>query len=144
MQVSANVFHLDILKGELSGKLDLSLMLLRPIIPARREVQLGDKQGVIVDPGPEAVAVRPWSRREFLEVERELRKGLARSIIAAGPQCYVRPSARRYRPMEKPTSLADARALPDTIIDNLDPEFILRFGIDLLGVPEAVQYVVKT
>ena len=30
MQVSANVFHLDILKAELSGKLDLSLILLRP------------------------------------------------------------------------------------------------------------------
>jgi hypothetical protein len=33
MQVSANVFHLDILKSELSGKLDLSLMLLRPPHP---------------------------------------------------------------------------------------------------------------
>ena len=56
MQVSANVFHLAILKAELSGKLDLSLILLRPLIPAGREVQLGDKQGVIIDPGPGAVA----------------------------------------------------------------------------------------
>jgi len=36
MQASANVFHLDILNGELMGKFDLDLMLLRPVLRRRR------------------------------------------------------------------------------------------------------------
>jgi len=144
MQVSANVFHLDILKAELSGKLDLSLMLLRPLTPAGREVQLGDKQGVIIDPGPEAMAVRRWSRREFLEVEREYAKDWRAALSRLDLKVMSDQVRDAIGPWRKPTSLADARALTDTIIDNLDPEFILRFGIELLGVPELVQYVMKT
>lgn len=32
--------------------------------------------------------------------------------------------------------------MTDTIIDNLDPEWLLRFGLRILGVPEATDYVV--
>ena len=31
--------------------------------------------------------------------------------------------------------------MTDTIIDNLDQEWLLRFGLALLGVPEATEYV---
>jgi hypothetical protein len=43
----------------------------------------------------------------------------------------------------KPTSLSDARTMTDTIIDNMDQEWLLQFGLDLLGVPEATDYVVN-
>ena len=46
-------------------------------------------------------------------------------------------------PWRKPTSLSDARTMTDTIIDNLDQEWLLRFGLDLLGVPEATDYVLN-
>ena len=32
--------------------------------------------------------------------------------------------------------------MTDTIIDNLEPEWLLRFGLELLGVPEATGHVV--
>jgi hypothetical protein len=43
----------------------------------------------------------------------------------------------------KPKSLEDARKLADTIIDNMDPEWLLRFGLSLLGVPEATDWVLN-
>jgi hypothetical protein len=43
----------------------------------------------------------------------------------------------------KPKSLDDAKQLTDTIIDNLDPEWLIKFGLDLLRVPEATEYVVS-
>ena len=33
--------------------------------------------------------------------------------------------------------------MTDTIIDNMDPEWLIRFGLDLLGAPETVEYVVS-
>ena len=51
---------------------------------------------------------------------------------------------RALGPWREPTSLEDARALTDTIIDNLDPEWLLRFGLNLLGVPENADLVVRT
>jgi hypothetical protein len=51
---------------------------------------------------------------------------------------------RAIGPWRKPTSLQDARALTDTIIDNLDPEWLLRFGLNLLGVPANADLVVRT
>ena len=46
-------------------------------------------------------------------------------------------------PWRKPASLDDARGMTDMIIDNLDQEWLLRIGLELLGVPEATDYVVN-
>ena len=43
----------------------------------------------------------------------------------------------------KPKTLADAKQIADTMIDSMDPEWLLRFGFDLLGVPEATDWVVS-
>src|SRR5581483_1485960 len=37
----------------------------------------------------------------------------------------------------------DAKQIADTVIDYLDPEFLLSFGLDLLGVPETTEDVVN-
>jgi hypothetical protein len=34
------------------------------------------------------------------------------------------------------------KQVADTIIDNMDPEWLIRFGLDLLGAPEATNYVI--
>ena len=39
--------------------------------------------------------------------------------------------------------LEDARQLTDLIIDNLDAETLLRFGMDLLDVPQATTWVIN-
>ena len=43
----------------------------------------------------------------------------------------------------KPKSLAEAKQIADTIIDNMDPEWLLRFGLHLLGVPESSDWVIN-
>jgi hypothetical protein len=43
----------------------------------------------------------------------------------------------------KPKTLEDAKQIADTIIDNMDPEWLLRFGLNLLGVPEAADWVIQ-
>lgn len=50
---------------------------------------------------------------------------------------------RALGPWRKPTSLADARTLTDTIVDNLDAEWLLRFGLNLLGVAGNADLVVR-
>jgi hypothetical protein len=50
---------------------------------------------------------------------------------------------RTIGPWRKPTSLQDARWMTDNIIDNLDQEWLLRFGLALLGVPEATEHVIS-
>ena len=42
-----------------------------------------------------------------------------------------------------PKDLKDAKHLADTIIDCMIPEWLLRFGLNLLGVPEATEWVVN-
>ena len=46
-------------------------------------------------------------------------------------------------PWRKPKSLRDARDMADTIIDSMDPEWLIRFGLNLLGATETAEYVVS-
>ena len=41
----------------------------------------------------------------------------------------------------KPTSLADAKQMTDYIIDNMDPAWLIAFGIELLDVPDAARAI---
>ena len=43
----------------------------------------------------------------------------------------------------RPKSLEDAKQMADIIIDYKDPEWLIRFGLDLLRVPEATEFVVQ-
>jgi hypothetical protein len=40
-----------------------------------------------------------------------------------------------------PKTLEEAKQITDTIIDNMDPEWLMSFGLELLGVPEATAWV---
>jgi len=43
----------------------------------------------------------------------------------------------------KPKSLAGAKQIADTVIDNLDTEWLFRFWLDLLGVLESTEWVIN-
>jgi hypothetical protein len=143
MQASANVFHLDILKSELMGKFDLDLMLLRPVRNGGEEVQLGNQQGIIFKPGPETAALRRWARKEFLEAEREHARDWRLALSQLDLKEMSNQVLKAIGPWRKPVSFQDARELTDKIIDSLDPEFLLRFGLNLVGVSEATEWVVN-
>jgi hypothetical protein len=44
---------------------------------------------------------------------------------------------------KKPKTLEEAKQITDMIIDNMDPDWLLGFGMRLLGVPEAIDSVTK-
>jgi hypothetical protein len=138
-----NVHHATILRGELAGKFDLKTVHGRVMLAGGRHVQLGEKKGVIFERSPEAEAISRWGKREFLELERNIARQWRRALTSVDLDAMVRSVMRGLGPWRKPKSLQDARKMTDTIIDNMDPEWLIRFGLNLLGAPETVEYVVS-
>jgi hypothetical protein len=138
-----NVHHATILLGELAGKFDLKTVHGRVVLAGGRHVQLGDKKGVIFEHSPEAEAVSRWSNREFLELERNIARQWRRALTGIDFKAMVQSVASALGPWRKPNSLEDARKMADTIIDNMDPEWLIRFGLNLLGAPETVESVMN-
>jgi hypothetical protein len=134
-QSSPNVHHTTILKAELSRQFDLSTVYGRVVLAGGEPAQLGDKKGFVFRRSPEAEALERWTKREFLEVERNIAKEWRRSMVKT-----VMGELRRWR---KPKTLGDAKHIADTIIDAMDPEWLLRFDLDLLGVPKATDWVIQ-
>ncbi|MGB6874454.1 MAG: hypothetical protein WBD87_00330 [Candidatus Acidiferrales bacterium] len=139
-----NVHHSTILRGELAGRIDLKTVHGRVMLAGGRHVQLGDKKGVIFEHSPEAEAVSRWCKREFLELERNIARQWRRALTGIDLKAMVQSVASALGPWRKPNSLQDARNMADTIIDNMDQEWLIRFGLNLLGAPETVEYVVNT
>jgi hypothetical protein len=142
MQSVMNVHHMKILKAELSGQFNLDTVLLRPFVAPGKVVELGDSKGMLFQPSEEEDAIQRWARYDFLGLERQIAKRWRKMIEQIDLQAMSTTVLHAIGPWRKPTSLQDARAMTDTIIDNLDPEWLLRFGLQLLGVPEATEYVV--
>jgi len=143
LQSMMNVHHMQILKGELSGQFNLDTVLLRPLVASGKVVELGDSKGMLFRPSEEEEAVQRWARYDFLGLERQIAKRWRKMIEQIDLQAMSTTVLRAIGPWRKPTSLQDARWMTDSIIDNLDQEWLLRFGLALLGVPEATEYVVN-
>ncbi|HTV59445.1 MAG TPA: hypothetical protein VMJ93_11300 [Verrucomicrobiae bacterium] len=139
-----NLHHATILRGELAGKFDLKTVHSRVVLAGGRHVQLGDKKGVIFEHSPEAEAVSRWSKREFLELERNIARQWRRALTSIDLNAMAQSVATALGPWRKPNSLQDALTMTDTIIDNMDSEWLIRFGLNLVGAPETVEYVVNT
>jgi len=137
-----NVHHATILRGELAGKFDLKTARGRVMLAGGRHVQLGDKKGAIFEHSTEAEAVSRWGKREFLELERNIARQWRRSLTSIDLSAMAQDVLSALGHWRKPKSLQDARAMADTIVDNMDPEWLIRFGLNLLGAPETVEYVV--
>lgn len=142
MQSVMNVHHMQVLKAELSGQFNLDTVLLRPFVASGKVVELGDSKGMVFQPSEEEEAVQRWARYDFLGLERDIAKRWRKMIEQIDLQAMSTNVLQAIGPWRKPTSLQDARSMTDTILDNLDPEWLLRFGLQLLGVPEATEHVV--
>jgi hypothetical protein len=137
-----NVHHMNILKAELSRQFDLKTVYGRVAMAGGEPVQLGEKKGIVYRKSPEQEALERWTRREFLEIERNIAKGWRRSLTTVDFEVMVKHVKVNVGHWRTPKSIADAKQITDAIIDYMDPEWLLRFGLDLLGVPEATDYVV--
>jgi hypothetical protein len=83
-QSSPNVHHMTILKAELSRQFDLTTVYGRVMLAGGEPIQLGDKKGFVFRRSPEAEALERWTRREFLEIERNMAKQWRRSLTPGG------------------------------------------------------------
>lgn len=143
VQGNPNAHHLHILQAELHRQFDFKNVLGRVALAGGRRVQLGDKKGVVYQQSEEAEAFMRWSRREFLEVESDIARRWRRSLTAVDFKAMVTRVSEEIGPWRLPKSLADAKQIADTVVDYLDPEFLLRFGLDLLGVSQVTEWVVN-
>lgn len=141
LQSSPNVHHMAILAAELSWQFDLRNALGRVMLAGGERVQLGDKKGMVFRRSPEAEAFERWARREFLEVERNLAKEWRRALARIDFNAMVKSVTAELGHWRKPKTLEDAKVLADAIVDCVDPEWLIGFGLALLGLPSATEYV---
>jgi hypothetical protein len=137
-----NVHHMDILKGELTRRFDMKTTYGRVAMAGGERVQLGDRKGVVYRRSPEREALERWTERHFLEVERNFAKNWRRALARINFDVMVKAVMGEVGRWRKPKSVEEAKQIADTIIDYMDPEWLIRFGLDLLGVPEATNQVV--
>lgn len=123
-----NVHHTTILRAELSRQFDLKTVYGRVVIAGGEPVQLGEKKGFIFRQSPEAEALARWARREFLDVERNIAKAWRRSLMQVDFDSMVRTVMGELGHWRKPKTLEDGKQIANTIIDNTDPEWLLRVG----------------
>lgn len=100
-----------------------------------KPIQLGDQKGMFYKRGPEEEALHRWANGEFLTVERQFAKDWRKALMRIDHATLVHEVRSNLGPWRKPKTLEDARDLTNIMIDNLDPETILRFGINHFGIP---------
>jgi hypothetical protein len=137
-----NVHHSRILLAEFAGQFNLNEVRRRPLMAGGKAVELEGKKGMLYRRDPESEALSRWRQRQFLEVERNIAKGWRRSLQRVNFDAMTASVVSQIGPWRKAKSLADARQLTETIVDSLDPEFLFRFGLDLLGHGDLAAHVV--
>lgn len=133
-----NVHHIGILNGELTRQFNIKSVRERVAMAHGEPVQLGGKKGVVYRKSKEQEALERWTKRQFLDVERNVAKQWRRSLTAVDFAAMAKHVMRNIGPWRSPKTLAEAKQIADTIIDYLDAEWLLRFGLDLLGLPKAI------
>jgi hypothetical protein len=140
---TANVHHMNVLKSELRRSFDIRKVICRPAVPGGELLQLGDQKGMVFRPAPEQEALSRWAEGDFLSVERQFAKRWRNQLnaidLSAMSEKVLTSIGGNWR---KPKSLEDAKRMADLIIDYMDAEWSIRFGLDLLGVPEATELVI--
>lgn len=140
-QACANIHHMTVLHGELARQYDLKKQLFRPLLGGGIPVQLGDKKGMIFQRSKEEEALDRWSRREFLDLERTIAKVWRQSLSKIDLDANAKSVMAELGHWKTPKTLEEAKQITDTIIDNMDPEWLMGFGLELLGVPEYITWV---
>jgi hypothetical protein len=142
-QSSVNMYHMRVLQEELAGRFDLESTLSQPLIAQGELVQLGDSKGMIVRQSEEEQAFQRWSRHEFFELERQIAKGWRQMLSRIDLDSMSAQVLRALGPWRRPASLEDARMLTNNILDHLDPEWLFRFGLNLLGASDHSDLLVR-
>lgn len=135
--------HSRILLSELRGEQEIA-MDARIRRPDGIVVQLNDQQGIIYTQSKEEEAFVRWQRGEFLDLERQIAKEWRKSVSAIDYSQPYESFKKLYGSFRKPKNLQDAKDIADALIDLLDEEISLRFGMALLQVPPDAQVAAVT
>jgi hypothetical protein len=136
LQSHVNPHHTTILWSELNGsKITMDGRIMRA---GGQLVELNGSQGVIYRMSPEEEAFNRWQRGEFLDLERQIAKAWRREVSNVDHSKTYALFKNFYGSIRRPRSLADAKHLADTLIDLIEEEQSIRFGLSLLGIPPHV------
>jgi len=107
-------------------------------------VHLNGQQGVIYRQSKEEEAFVRWQRGEFLDLERQIAKGWRKAVCGIDYSQSYDSFKKLYGSFRKPKDLKDAKDIAETLIELLDEEVSVRFGMMLLQVPPDVQLLAVT
>ncbi len=143
-QVSANVFHLLILEGELAGKFDLRQVHYRPLRNSGRPVMVGDSKGLQYQSSEEEDALQRWANRDYLGLERDIAKKWRSMVEGIDLSTMSSTVVQLLGIAHLPATLEECRSLTDKIIDSFDQQLLLRFGLATLAfTSEAVRWILN-
>lgn len=141
---ATNVHHMNVLKAELGRGFDLHKVMCRPAVPVSELLQLGDQKGMVFKAAPEAEAMSRWAQGDFLNIERQFAKRWRNDLntidFPAMTKNVMMAIGGNWR---RPKSLLDAKQMADIIIDYMDPQWLIGFGLELLHVSEATEFVLE-
>jgi hypothetical protein len=128
--------HMSLLWAEFNG--ETITMDGRIMRAGAQIVELDGQKGVIYKMSKEEEAFNRWQHGEFLDLERQIAKAWRRDVSNVDHSKNYALFKNFYGSIRRPKSLADAKHLADTLIDLIEEELSIRFGLSLLGVPQDV------
>jgi hypothetical protein len=105
---------------------------------AGKVVRLDNKRGVFFSRTKEEEALRRWYRAEFVDVERQIAKTWRRELCNLNHE-EMYAFFQKWFLIVKPRDLAEVKTLTDAYIDGSPRHASLRFGMNLLDIPEERQ-----
>src|SRR5690348_2383554 len=135
LQSYVNPHHSSMLYAELAGG-EKIVMDGRIVRAGGSVVQLNNRQGIIYKMSQEEEALQRWQQGEFLDLERQIARAWRRGVSNVDHSQTYALFRQFYGTVRKPKTLKDAKQIADTLIDLIEEEQSLRFGMTLLDVPQ--------
>jgi len=136
MHARPNVHHRTLLGGELSGAGTFA-MDGRIIVPGGLPVELEGKKGTVFVQSPEEEALARWQHGDFVALERLRARAWRAELSKIDPEQQRALFRQWVEGQRRPKTLADAKALADTIIDESDRAETLELGLAIIGLSDA-------
>lgn len=128
-----NAHHGSLIASELLGGTAVEMRGV-PVIAGGQPVTLEGQTGIVFHESPEEEAFNRWQRGEFLEIERQIAKEWRRALSNMDWDTYYQRFQRFFIDGHKPKTLAQVKTLAERIIESPDQEYVLAFGLKVLGV----------